>query len=68
MNSPAMELEGLVRSLNSLIDEGVYANALVTDQHAGVTHMMKKDHPHIQHYYDGWHVVKGEICLFSIRI
>jgi hypothetical protein len=60
MNSPAMELEGLLRCLKCLSDDGVYVNVLVTDQHAGVTHMMKTDHSEIQHYYDGWHVVKGE--------
>ena len=55
-----MELEGLVRGLKELSELGLYVDALVTDQHGGVTSYLRDHHPDIQHYFDSWHVVKGE--------
>lgn len=59
MSSPAMEKEGLVRGLKALADEGVTVNSLVTDQHSGITKMLREKLPQINHFFDGWHVVKG---------
>lgn len=65
MSSPAMELEGLVRGLKFLSDANLYVDALVTDQHQGITKYMREQQSTIRHYYDAWHVVKGTtICCF----
>ena len=54
-----MEKEGLVRGLKALADEGVTVNSLVTDQHSGITKMLREKLTQINHFFDGWHVVKG---------
>ena len=59
MSSPAMEQEGLVRGLKVLSDAGVNVSSLVTDQHAGITKMMREKYKNMKHWYDTWHVVKG---------
>ena len=59
MNSPAMEKEGLKRSLEKLKSEGLNVNALVINQHVSVAKMMVDEYRNIRHYYDCWHVVKG---------
>lgn len=63
MSSPAIEQEGLVRSLAVMAESGVSVSALVTDQHAGITKMMREKYPDIEHWYDDWHVVKGDSNL-----
>ena len=55
-----MEQEGLVRGLKVLSDVGVKVSSLVTDKHAGITKMMREKYKNIKHWYDTWHVVKGE--------
>ena len=59
MSSPAMEKEGLVRGLKKLKELGITIKGLVTDQHAGITKMMREDFTEMDHWYDTWHVVKG---------
>ena len=59
MSSPAMEQEGLLRGLNTLANEGVFPHALITDQHQGITKLMREQFQQVDHFYDGWHVVKG---------
>ena len=54
-----MEKEGLVRGLKALADEGVTVNSLVTDQHSGITKMLREKLPQINHFFDVWYVVKG---------
>lgn len=61
MSSPAMEKEGLIRCLKALDEEGVVVDVLVTDQHLSIAKMMREEIPSIRHYYDAWHVVKGEV-------
>lgn len=65
MNSPAMEKEGLIRCLKALADRGVYASSFVTDQHPSITKMMADEFPEVRHFYDGWHVVKGNHEMFD---
>ena len=51
MSSPAMELEGLKRSLKALTDDGLQVKALVTDQHASINKYMRDEYQHtIAHY------------------
>lgn len=59
-NSHAMELEGLQRSLEFLIDENeLDVSHLITDRHSSVKKYMKEAHPEITHWFDVWHVAKG---------
>lgn len=60
MNSHAMEMEGLLRSLSYLSSQGLHVTDLVTDQHPSIAKMMPKDLPNIRHWFDSWHVIKGE--------
>ena len=57
-SSVAMEKEGLRRCLDKLLDQGVDIISLATDRHTGVTSLMKKSYPHIEHQYDIWHLAK----------
>lgn len=63
MNSNAMELEGLKRSLDNLLKEGLKIGALVTDRHPSITKVMREEMPYkkIEHYFDCWHVAK---CMY----
>ena len=54
-----MELEGLIRCLNKVEEEGVVISDLVTDPHSQVTAYMKKERTDINHSFDVWHVAKG---------
>lgn len=58
-NSYGMELEGLKRSLNFLLNKAKLDIAsLTTDRHSSVRKYMKSLN-NIKHYFDVWHVVKG---------
>ena len=47
------------RCLDKLLDQGVDIISLATDRHTGVTFLMKKSYPHIEHQYDVWHLAKS---------
>ena len=51
-----MELEGLIRCLKKVEEEGVVISDLVIDRHSQIKAYMKKD---INHWFDVWHVAKG---------
>ena len=56
-----MELEGLRRSLNFLIeDKNLMITDLVTDRHSSVKKYMREDRADINHLFDVWHVAKGK--------
>lgn len=57
-----MEKEGLHRVLNFTKERGLNVGVLVTDRHQQITKMMREQHPDIKHYFDVWHVAKGE-CI-----
>jgi exopolysaccharide biosynthesis predicted pyruvyltransferase EpsI len=67
MNSNAMEVEGLKRSLQFLKDQQLKIGALVTDRHPSITKMMREEEPYkqIEHYFDCWHVAKCESILYK---
>ncbi|CAN7938418.1 unnamed protein product [Ixodes hexagonus] len=58
--SSHMEKEGLKRSLESMLSQGLVIGTLVTDPHIGVNAMMKADYPDTKHRFDAWHLAKGE--------
>ena len=58
-SSVAMEKEGLRRSLNYLLEQGVSIVTIATDGHRGVGALMKSNYADINHRYDVWHMTKG---------
>lgn len=61
-NSHAMELEGLQRSLSFLLEEcSLQISHLVTDRHSSVKKYMREKQPDIVHWFDVWHVAKGNL-------
>ncbi|KAK3100232.1 hypothetical protein FSP39_016728 [Pinctada imbricata] len=58
-NSHNMEIEGLLRSLTYLEEEGVEISHLVTDRHSQIKKYMREKRPDITHWFDVWHVAKG---------
>ena len=55
-----MEKEGLNRSLQHLKQSNVSIKAIVTDRHTQINKWLREQHPEIKHYYDVWHIAKGE--------
>lgn len=60
-SSVRMEKEGLIRSLDFLEKSGVKVASLVTDRHTQVQKFIQEQKPNIDHFYDVWHLCKGEI-------
>ncbi|KAH9366775.1 hypothetical protein HPB48_009596 [Haemaphysalis longicornis] len=54
-----MELEGLKRSLMFLEDHGVAVELIVTDRHAQIKCLLRKEKQSIRHEFDVWHVAKA---------
>ena len=57
-----MEKEGLVRVLKFLEDHGLQVEVLVTDRHTQISKWMRENCFEIKHYFDVWHVAKGN-CM-----
>ena len=57
-----MEKEGLVRVLKFLEDHGLQVEVLVTDRHTQISKWMRENRSEIKHYFDVWHVAKGN-CM-----
>lgn len=61
-----MEKEGLHRVLEFMKEKDLKVGILVTDRHQQITKWMREQHPNVKHYFDVWHVAKGEcICTHS---
>ena len=58
-----MEKEGLQRVLTFLQQEKLTIEVLVTDRHKQINKWLRESYPSIIHYYDVWHVAKGEMNL-----
>lgn len=61
-----MELEGLKRGLRHIAElNRVQVHDLVTDRHVMIKSYMKTERPNISHYFDVWHVAKGnlDVCF-----
>lgn len=56
--SSHMELAGLKRAMGFLKDH-VNIKTLVTDRHSMVKKYMKDCHAEKNHYFDVWHIAKG---------
>jgi hypothetical protein len=58
-NSFGMELEGLKRGFTNLRAKDCTITELVTDRHVSVKKYMKTENPNMKHYFDVWHMAKG---------
>ena len=67
MKTGAMEAMGMRHCLDLLLSEGIEPDALITDGHIQITSIMAKDYPQIHHYYDCWHVIKGQ-RIYSLSV
>ncbi|KAL1446504.1 hypothetical protein MTO96_028814 [Rhipicephalus appendiculatus] len=65
-NSVRMELEGLKRGLQFLLDMGKCISNIVTDRHSSIRAYLKREHPDIAHLFDCWHVAKGKHTTTSV--
>ena len=57
-SSNAMEKEGFSRCIQLLTSNDVTISRIATDRHVTISSCMAKDHPHIKHQYDVWHLSK----------
>ena len=57
-SSNATEKEGFSRCIELLEGKGVKISRVATDRHVSISSSMAKDHPHINHQYDVWHLSK----------
>ena len=56
-----MEKKGLKRVLDFLQRERkMNVEVLVTDHHRQINKWLREEHSEITHYYDVWHVAKGD--------
>ena len=62
-----MELEGLKRVLNCLQQQKLTTEVLVTDRHKQINKWLHESHPAITHYYDVWHVAKGNNSVYDCK-
>lgn len=54
-----MEKEGLERVLDFLDKQNLTVATLVTDRHKQINKWLRETHPSITHFFDIWHVAKG---------
>jgi len=54
-----MENEGLKRSMNYITNKGLDVQTLITDRHKQNNVWIKRNLPNTTHYFDIWHVSKG---------
>lgn len=60
-NSQRMELEGLKRAIVEVTDDlGCNIDCIVTDRHPSIRKFLKTEKEEIKHYFDAWHIGKGE--------
>ena len=63
-----MELEGVIRCLKEVEEEGVVISDLVTDRYSQIKAYLKKERTNINHWFGVWHVDKGNSVCYVIVI
>ena len=58
-----MEKEGLSRVLHNLASQSLSVDVLISDRHRQINKWIRETHPSIVHYFDVWHVAKGNFVL-----
>ena len=61
-----MELEGVKRGLHFLKKKNLTVKTLISDRHIQVDSYLAKEHKHIDHRIDIWHLNKGIYKYFRI--
>lgn len=61
-----MEKEGLNRVMQFLSDSSLPVDSLITDRHRQIAKWLRESYPAISHYYDVWHVAKGNTKYHNI--
>ena len=61
-----MEIEGLVRAVQNLHEEGFGVELLVTDWHSQISKWVRENISHTDHQYDIWHVAKGISLILKV--
>lgn len=56
-----MDIEGLLRCLQKLEEEGMVISDLFTDRHTQIKAYLKKERTDINNWFDVWHVAKGNL-------
>ncbi|XP_078357093.1 uncharacterized protein LOC144641952 [Oculina patagonica] len=62
-SSNAMEKEGFSRCIELLESKDVTISKIATDRHVTITSCMARNHPHINHQYDVWHLSNIHLTL-----
>ena len=62
-----MEKEGLQHCLNFLKEHDLNVEVLVTDRHKHINKCLREKHSDVKHYYDVWHVTKGNYRYKAIK-
>lgn len=55
-----MEKEGLVRSVKKFQENALEIEQLITDRHRQIAKWIREELPHVKHFYDVWHIAKGD--------
>ncbi len=55
-----MELEGLKRGLEFLVQSRVPLRSITTDRHLMIAKFLRENYEWLLHYYDEWHFVRCE--------
>ena len=63
-----MGLEGLHRVLEFVTKKDLKVGTLVTDRHQQINKWMREEHSEVKHYFDVWHVAKGECTCVTILL
>ena len=60
-----MEEEGLRRAVRKLGSNGMRISEMVTDRHKGIASYIRNELPETKHYFDVWHIAKGNVSSLS---
>ena len=60
-----MEKGGLACVLKFLEDHGLGVEVLRTDRHSQINKWLQESHSEIKHYFDVWHVAKGNLLIIQ---
>lgn len=63
-----MEKQGLKQALSNLNDCDVHVDILVTDRHAQIKKFIREEHQEIKHYFDVWHIAKGNYNIRTVLL
>lgn len=60
-----MELEGLIRCHEDLLERGKDLDELTTDRHSSINSYVNSNWPQVKHMFDIWHIAKGNATTIT---